>query len=125
MRLDRAPERARRCPHREISRNCSKRSASKLDGKANVLKAAPPSWRPDISGPADLVEEVVRLAGVDQRAGDANAAPAGVARPVLTRAAGARAKRAPALLAARGLVEAVTWSFIPRGEASAVRRRGA
>src|SRR5262249_20403844 len=35
-----------------------------LEGKGKYLKAAPPSWRPDITVPADLVEEVVRLVGV-------------------------------------------------------------
>ena len=37
-----------------------------LDGKGKHLNAAPPSWRPDITAPADLVEEVVRLTGVDK-----------------------------------------------------------
>ncbi|HKA64584.1 MAG TPA: phenylalanine--tRNA ligase subunit beta, partial [Methyloceanibacter sp.] len=37
-----------------------------LKGTASKLKAAPPSWRPDISVPVDLVEEVVRFVGVDR-----------------------------------------------------------
>src|SRR6185369_10796612 len=37
-----------------------------LKGAPPKLKAAPPSWRPDISVPVDLVEEVVRLVGVDR-----------------------------------------------------------
>src|SRR5262249_6654821 len=55
-----------------------------LDGKGKHLKAAPPSWRPDITGPADLVEEVVRLTGVDKVPATAMPRSAGVAMPVLT-----------------------------------------
>jgi phenylalanyl-tRNA synthetase beta chain len=82
-----------------------------LDGKGKHLKAAPPSWRPDITGPADLVEEVVRLTGVDKVPATAMARPAGVARPVLTESQ-RRQRLARRVLAARGFVEAVTWSFI-------------
>ena len=86
------------------------------------LKAAPPSWRPDISVPVDLVEEVVRLVGVDQVPATPMPRDAGVARPVLTEMQ-SRARRVRRVLAARGLVEAVTWSFIPPDQAKTVRRR--
>jgi phenylalanyl-tRNA synthetase beta chain len=87
-----------------------------LDGKGKNLKAAPPSWRPDITGAADLVEEVVRLTGVDQVPATPMAREAGVARPVLTEAQ-RRQRLTRRVLAARGFVEAVTWSFIPPEEA--------
>jgi phenylalanyl-tRNA synthetase beta chain len=87
-----------------------------LSGSAPKLKAAPPSWRPDISAPVDLAEEVVRLVGVDAVPATPLPRVAGVARPVLTEAQ-ARQRRARRVLAARGLVEAVTWSFIPPEEA--------
>jgi phenylalanyl-tRNA synthetase beta chain len=84
---------------------------------SDVVKVAVPSWRPDIEGKADLVEEIVRIAGLDRV--DAVPLPrekATVAEPVLTliqkRTSGA--KRA---LAARGMVEAITWSFIGKAEA--------
>jgi phenylalanyl-tRNA synthetase beta chain len=83
-----------------------------LKGTASKLKAAPPSWRPDISVPVDLVEEVVRLVGVDQVPATPMPREAGVARPVLT-----EMQRVRRVLAARGLVEAVTWSFIPPDQA--------
>ena len=82
-----------------------------LDGKGKHLKAAPPSWRPDITGPADLVEEVVRLTGVDRVPATPMRREAGVAKPVLTEAQ-RRQRVARRVLAARGFVEAVTWSFI-------------
>jgi phenylalanyl-tRNA synthetase beta chain len=102
-------------PHARIRRKFAALGV-KLEGKANVLKAAPPSWRPDISMPVDLVEEIVRLTGVDHIAPTPLARTAGVATPVLTEGQ-ARARLVRRLLAARGLVEAVTWSFIPPAEA--------
>jgi phenylalanyl-tRNA synthetase beta chain len=87
-----------------------------LSGTAPKLKAAPPSWRPDIFAPVDLAEEVVRLVGVDAVPATPLPRFGGVARPVLTEAQ-LRQRRARRVLAARGLVEAVTWSFIPSEEA--------
>jgi phenylalanyl-tRNA synthetase beta chain len=87
-----------------------------LDGKGKSLKASPPSWRPDIAGPADLVEEVVRLVGVAAVPSTPMRRVAGVAQPVLTE--GQRRQRlARRTLAARGFVEAVTWSFIALDQA--------
>jgi phenylalanyl-tRNA synthetase beta chain len=82
-----------------------------LDGKGKQLKAAPPSWRPDITGPADLVEEVVRLVGVANVPATPMRREAGVAKPVLTESQ-KRQRLTRRLLAGRGFVEAVTWSFI-------------
>jgi phenylalanyl-tRNA synthetase beta chain len=87
-----------------------------LDGKGKALKAAPPSWRPDITGPADLVEEVVRLVGVDNVPATPMTRAAGVAKPLLTEAQ-LRQRLTRRVLASRGFVEAVTWSFIPPIEA--------
>jgi phenylalanyl-tRNA synthetase beta chain len=83
----------------------------RLEGKGKHLKAAPPSWRPDITGPADLVEEVVRLTGVDKVPATPMKRAAGVAKPVLTESQ-RRQRLTRRVLAARGFVEAVTWSFI-------------
>ena len=57
-----------------------------LDGKGKHIEATPPSWRPDITGPSDLVEEVVRLIGVANVPATPMPRAAGVARPVLTEA---------------------------------------
>jgi phenylalanyl-tRNA synthetase beta chain len=84
---------------------------NRLQGKGKHLKAAPPSWRPDITGPADLVEEVVRLTGVDKVPATAMPRAAGVAKPVLTEPQ-LRQRLTRRVLAGRGFVEAVTWSFI-------------
>ena len=85
-------------------------------GSGPVVKVAVPSWRSDVHGKADIVEEVVRIVGVDkvpmtpfERGDDAR-------KPVLT-AMQNRTRRAKRALAARGMVEAVTWSFIFRPHA--------
>ena len=87
-----------------------------IDGKPDAARVAVPSWRPDIHGSADLVEEVVRIAGMDRVPATPLPRMYGVTRAVLTEKQ-KRARRTRRLLAARGFVEAVTWSFITRGEA--------
>ncbi|WP_375250588.1 phenylalanine--tRNA ligase subunit beta [Sphingomonas sp.] len=71
----------------------------------------PPSWRRDIDGPADLVEEVIRIEGIDKVPPAALSRPAGVARPTAT-AEQRLERRVRRAAAARGLDEAVTWSFV-------------
>ena len=83
-----------------------------IEGKAPDLSVTPPSWRPDIHGAADLVEEVVRLSGAERIPSTPLPRDPGVAKPVLT-ASQKRVLAARRSLAARGLVEAVTWSFVP------------
>jgi phenylalanyl-tRNA synthetase beta chain len=77
-----------------------------------------PSWRPDIDGAADLVEEVVRIHGLDNVASVALPRADGVARPTATPAQKLERKLRRAA-AARGLNEAITWSFLPADEAAA------
>src|SRR6188508_3321945 len=85
-------------------------------GAGETVKVAIPSWRMDVEGKADIVEEIVRIVGVDAvpftpfDRGDAPRKPVLTAQQVRTR----KARRA---LAARGLVEAVTWSFIAKAQA--------
>jgi phenylalanyl-tRNA synthetase beta chain len=84
-----------------------------MAGSGPVVKIAIPSWRSDIHGKADIVEEIVRIVGVEAvpetpfERGDAPRKP--VLTPIQLRTR--RAKRG---LAARGMVEAVTWSFISK-----------
>jgi phenylalanyl-tRNA synthetase beta chain len=75
-----------------------------------------PSWRRDIDGPADLVEEVTRVVGYDAIPPAALPRAEGVAKPTATRSQliERHVRRAAA---ARGLEEAVTWSFISKAEA--------
>lgn len=85
-------------------------------GKTSLLKTTVPSWRPDVHGPADLVEEVVRIAGLDRIPSTPMTRNTGIARPVMTQQQ-QRARRARRTLAGRGMIEAVTWSFIPGPQA--------
>jgi phenylalanyl-tRNA synthetase beta chain len=87
-----------------------------IDGSWTITA---PTWRPDIDGAPDLVEEVVRVYGLDKVASVALPRAEGVARPTATdeQRLERRLRRAAA---ARGLDEAVTWSFISEDEAAAV-----
>ncbi|MBX9797515.1 phenylalanine--tRNA ligase subunit beta [Sphingomonas sp.] len=76
-----------------------------------------PSWRRDVDGPADLVEEVIRIHGIDQVPSTPLPRAAGVARPTATLAQ-KQERRVRRAAAARGLYEAVTWSFLPEREAA-------
>ncbi len=87
-------------------------------GSGEELKVAVPSWRPDVEGKADLVEEVMRIEGVDRVPVTPSIGRETVLRPVLTDIQ-KKTRRAKRLLAARGLMEAVTWSFVRQGDAEA------
>jgi phenylalanyl-tRNA synthetase beta chain len=86
-------------------------------GNSDLVVVEAPSWRPDIEGKADLVEEILRIAGLERV--PAEPLPADetmVATPVLDplqRRTGT-AKRA---LAANGMLESVCWSFISHQQA--------
>ncbi len=87
-----------------------------LEAKGKTVKVTVPTWRPDIHGAADLVEEVVRIAGLDRVPSTPLPRTGGIALAVLTERQ-RRARRARRTLGARGLIEAINWSFIPRNEA--------
>ncbi len=76
-----------------------------------------PSWRPDIHGPADLVEEVVRIVGLDKIPSTPLPRNPSIPLPVLTPMQ-KRVRQAKRALATRGLSEAMTWSFISQAQAA-------
>ncbi|MBD3728681.1 MAG: phenylalanine--tRNA ligase subunit beta [Sphingomonadales bacterium] len=76
-----------------------------------------PLRRHDVEGPADIVEEVVRIHGLDNIASVPLPRPAGVAAPTAT-AAQVQERRLRRAAAALGLNEAVTWSFLPTAAAA-------
>jgi phenylalanyl-tRNA synthetase beta chain len=88
-----------------------------VDGlPAGDLKVEPPSWRGDIEGEADLVEEVLRVKGYDEIPPVPLPRDTTLPRPALT-AARRRSERVRRTLAGRGLTEAVGFSFISAREA--------
>jgi phenylalanyl-tRNA synthetase beta chain len=123
-----APERAIDFPVSEVkrltglavplpqTRRVLDRLGFSVTGEGERVKVAVPSWRPDLQGNADVVEEIVRILGVDRvppTPFDRGEAPR---KPVLT-SIQVRTRKAKRALAARNLVEAMTWSFIAHREA--------
>jgi len=92
--------------------------AGTVDDTGDAVRVAVPTWRPDAHEAADLVEEITRIVGVDRVPTVALPRGIGVPKPVLTLRQN-RARHTRRVLAARGLVEAVTWSFIPKSHAEA------
>jgi phenylalanyl-tRNA synthetase beta chain len=89
----------------------------KIEGTGETVTAYVPSWRPDVDGKADLVEEIMRIHGINEikpqalpRLGDVNG-------KILTTLQ-IRTRLAKRALASRGMLEAVTWSFIPAAHAA-------
>src|SRR5947209_1043736 len=100
---------------REIERVLGRLGFSITAG-GKSLKVTVPSWRGDVEGKADLVEEIVRILGVHRippTPFDRGEAPR---KPVLTPIQ-LRTRKAKRALAARGMLEAVAWSFIGRRQA--------
>jgi phenylalanyl-tRNA synthetase beta chain len=89
-----------------------------VQGKGEWAVTAP-GWRPDIDGAADLVEEVVRLHGLDRIDSVPLPRADGVARPTATPAQ-LLERKLRRTAAALGCHEAVTWSFISEAEAARV-----
>ena len=88
-----------------------------LGFKVEAAQVTPPSWRRDVEGKADLVEEVARIEGY-------GALPA-TALPEIARPAGGvltvrqtRVRTARRALAARGYGETITWSFTSQAKAT-------
>ncbi|MCA8881696.1 MAG: phenylalanine--tRNA ligase subunit beta [Rhodobacteraceae bacterium] len=117
FRLD--PQRVVRLVGMEISEAEQRQTLAALGFRMAGDQAHVPSWRPDVQGEADLVEEVARVASLTRLEGIPMArAQAGVPKPILTpiqRREGAARRR----LAALGYNECVTYSFIDAGAATA------
>ena len=81
-----------------------------VEGSGSALTVTPPTWRRDVDGKADLVEEVARIAGYGALPSTPlPQLPAAVGGVLTPRQARVRAARRA--LAAQGFNEAVTWSF--------------
>jgi phenylalanyl-tRNA synthetase beta chain len=88
----------------------------KVTEAAGGASCGAPSWRPDIQGEADLVEEIARIHGLDNIPFAAMDRKSAIAKPVLSPLQ-RRMLAARRTLAARGFNEAATWAFLPEAHA--------
>ena len=100
----------------EESNTILTRLGFKVSGSGERVSVAVPSWRPDVDGKADLVEEIMRIHGVDNIKPAPLESHAAVNGRILT-VLQIRTRAAKRALASRGMLEAVTWSFIPEDQA--------
>ena len=98
------------------STNILTRLGFTVTGSGERVSVAVPSWRPDVDGKADLVEEVMRIHGVDNIKPSPLESHGSVNGRILTTLQ-IRSRLARRALASRGMMEAVTWSFIPKAHA--------
>ncbi len=79
--------------------------------KNGPYEVAPPSWRGDIFGAADLAEEIVRIVGLENIPSKSihskSSVPVSAETPTLE-----RGRKSRTALATRGMMEAITWSFM-------------
>ncbi|MEQ1509867.1 MAG: YtpR family tRNA-binding protein [Sphingopyxis sp.] len=113
---------AREAPSRSTLRETASTGSAVPQGERPpgiIWAVTVPSWRRDIDGPADLVEEVTRIIGFDHIVSVPLPRAPGVAKPTATadQMTERKLRRAAAML---GLHEAITWSFIPEKEADSV-----
>jgi phenylalanyl-tRNA synthetase beta chain len=101
----------------EESREILTRLGFTVEGDGERVSVKVPSWRPDVDGKADLVEEVMRIHGVDQIKPEPIEKLSAVNGRILTTLQ-IRSRTAKRALAARGMLEAVTWSFISGEQAT-------
>ena len=87
-----------------------------VDGSTDLLAVTPPTWRPDLTDPADLVEEVLRLIGYDAIPSELPVAPAGFG---LTDAQRDRTRVGRALAGA-GFTEVLSYPFVGQAELDAL-----
>ena len=110
------PERTRSLGGLEVAAADSRRILEALgctvQAQGPAFAVEPPSWRGDIEGEADLVEEVLRIHGYDHIPVVPLVRDTALPKPALTPAQ-RRTGFVRRTLAARGLVEAVTFSFMP------------
>ncbi|MAI91166.1 phenylalanine--tRNA ligase subunit beta [Ponticaulis sp.] len=87
-----------------------------IEDAGEAWYVAPPSWRRDLKQSADMVEEIIRIKGFAALPLTSLPEPEGGVSQVLTEAQ-RRVRAGRRLMAARGFLETVTWSFVSHAEA--------
>ena len=112
------PERLIRLVGMDIPEATQRKTLESLGFILSGAMATPPTWRPDVLGEADLVEEVARIASLTKLQGrPLPRSNTGVPRPILTTLQ-VRERAARRTIAALGYNECVTYSFIDAEAAS-------
>jgi phenylalanyl-tRNA synthetase beta chain len=99
-------------PHSAISEGDNRASSALLAGDRDGWHVTVPTWRRDIDGPADLVEEIIRMHGIDKVPSTPLPRADGVAKPTATPLQKLE-RKIRRTAATRGLNEAINWSFLP------------
>lgn len=102
----------------DIPENRMREILTALGFRDHGLHMHAPTWRHDVSQPADLAEEVLRIVGYDTLPMVSLPKPVGVSRPAITPTQ-QRHAQARRVLAARGLHETYGWGFCSAAEADA------
>lgn len=79
-----------------------------VSGSGAVLQVTPPTWRPDLVGPAHFVEEIARLVGYDEIPSILPSAPAGNGLTVVQR----QRRDVLRALAEQGWVQVLSYPFV-------------
>ncbi|PWL19512.1 phenylalanine--tRNA ligase subunit beta [Falsochrobactrum shanghaiense] len=95
-----------------------KRLGFGVEGDGKTIRATVPTWRNDVEGKADLVEEVMRIHGINEIKPQPLPSHSAVNGRILTTMQ-IRTRHARRMLASRGMMEAVTYSFISEAQAKA------
>ena len=111
------PARVRSLVGMEISESEQRQTLTALGFKLEGDMAYVPTWRPDVRGEADLVEEVARIASLTKLEGKPLPQMAGITKAVMTPMQ-RREQMARRTSAALGYNECVTYSFIDRASAA-------
>ena len=93
--------------------NILERLGFDVSKSGDKFSVSPPSWRGDVEGAADLVEEVVRIYGFENIEAISVRSDSAVSEPAETLNL-SRSRTARAAMTAAGLNECVTWSFMPK-----------
>ncbi len=102
---------------RAVLKDLGFESSAEAQGSKRII-VEPPTWRRDVDGPADLVEEVARIEGFDKLPTNEPPRAAGF-RPPPASVGESRTRLARRAAAAQGYNEAITWSFCSRAQAQA------
>lgn len=97
----------------KIEQSAQQKILEDLGFKVSGETVTPPSWRPDVEGADDLVEEITRIVGLDKIEAVSVKRDRTTAQPAETLNL-MRTRTARAAMTLQGMEECITWSFMPK-----------